>query len=195
MAFGRRDFIAAAGAALGCAAVPAWGQAPAGWTMPEDWTPVVVRIGSDHAPGEIHVIPSTFSLYLTLGERRRAIRYKVGIGRGDLYQPGGFYLGAKKEWPTWKPTNEMIARNPGAYARWANGMPGGPGNPLGSRALYLFTPQKGDTFLRIHGTTEPWTIGTAVSNGCVRLVNAHVEDLYARTTLGTPIYLYPKDAA
>jgi len=163
--------------------------------MPEEWTPVVVRIGSDHAPGEIHVIPSTFSLYLTLGERRRAIRYKVGIGRGDLYQPGSFYLGAKKEWPTWKPTNEMIARNPGAYARWANGMPGGPGNPLGSRALYLFTPQKGDTFLRIHGTTEPWTIGTAVSNGCVRLVNAHVEDLYARTTLGTPIYLYPKDAA
>jgi lipoprotein-anchoring transpeptidase ErfK/SrfK len=163
--------------------------------MPEEWTPVVVRIGSDHAAGEIHVIPSTFSLYFTLGERRRAIRYRVGIGRGDLYQPGSFYLGAKKEWPTWKPTDEMIARNPAAYARWANGMPGGPGNPLGSRALYLFTPQKGDTFLRIHGTTEPWTIGTAVSNGCVRLVNAHVEDLYARATIGSPIYLYPKDAA
>jgi lipoprotein-anchoring transpeptidase ErfK/SrfK len=72
-------------------------------------------------------------------------------------------------------------------------MPGGPTNPLGSRALYLFTPRRGDTFLRIHGTTDPWTIGTAVSNGCVRLVNQHVEDLYARVTIGAPIFLYPKD--
>jgi lipoprotein-anchoring transpeptidase ErfK/SrfK len=183
----------AAGAAAGALALPAAAQAPAGWTMPEEWTPVVVRIGSDHAAGEIHVVPQTFSLYLTLPERRRAIRYRVGIGRGDLYEPGRFFLGAKKEWPTWRPTDEMIARNPAAYARWAEGMPGGPTNPLGSRALYLFTPQRGDTFLRIHGTTDPWTIGTAVSNGCVRLVNAHVEDLYARVAIGAPIFLYPKD--
>ena len=86
----------------------------------------------------------------------------------------------------------MIARNPGAYARWAEGMPGGPTNPLGSRALYLFTAGGGDSFLRIHGTTEPWTIGTAVSNGCVRLVNAHVEDLYARAELGVRIVLHAK---
>lgn len=154
-----------------------------------------MRIGADHAPGEIHVVPQTFSLYLALPERRRAIRYRVGIGRGNLYEPGRFYLGAKTEWPTWRPTDAMIARNPGASARWANGMPGGPTNPLGSRALSLFTPQRGDTFLRIHGTTDPWTIGTAVSNGRVRLVNAPVEDLCARVQIGAPIYLYPKDAA
>ena len=191
--FGRRDFIRGAGAAAGALALPAAAQAPAGWTMPEEWTPVVVRIGSDHAGGEIHVVPQTTSLYLTLPERRRAIRYRVGIGRGDLYEPGRFYLGAKKEWPTWRPTDEMIARNPAAYARWADGMPGGPTNPLGSRALYLFTPRRGDTFLRIHGTTDPRTIGTAGSNGCVRLGQAHVEDLYARVAIGAPIFLYPKD--
>lgn len=188
---GRREILLGAGAAGVALALPAAAQAPQNWTMPVEWTPVLVRIRSELAPGEIHVDPATFSLYLIQPERK-AIRYKVGIGRGDLYEPGTFYLGAKKEWPTWRPTDEMIARDPGHYARWAEGMPGGPGNPLGSRALYLFQPGRGDTFLRIHGTTEPWTIGSAVSNGCVRLVNAHVEDLYARVPLNTPIVLHPK---
>lgn len=191
MRVGRRDFLLAAGAALTTTAAAA--QAPAGWSMPDDWTPVIVRIRANFAPNEIHVDPTNFSLYLTLPDDR-AIRYRVGIGRGDLYEQGNFYLGAKKEWPTWRPTDEMIERNPAAYARWAEGMPGGPGNPLGSRALYLFFPGRGDTFLRIHGTTEPWTIGSAVSNGCVRLVNEHVEDLYQRVALGTPIVLHPKRA-
>ena len=71
-------------------------------------------------------------------------------------------------------------------------MPGGPGNPLGARALYLFDEARGDTFLRIHGTPQPWTIGTAVSNGCVRLVNEHIELLYDRVQLGAPIVLYPR---
>lgn len=189
---GRRDLLCAAGAAAAALAAPALAQAPEGWTVPDEWKPVVVRIKSDTPAGEIRVVPQTFSLYLTLGDRR-AIRYRVGIGRGNLYEPGRFYLGAKKEWPTWRPTDEMIARNPAAYAKYADGMPGGPGNPLGSRALYLFTPKRGDTFLRIHGTTDPWTIGTAVSNGCVRLVNGHVEDLYARAQIGAPIILHPKD--
>jgi lipoprotein-anchoring transpeptidase ErfK/SrfK len=189
--YDRRQFLAAAAAAA--VAAPALAEAPPGWVMPEEWTPAIVRIRAEFPPGEIHVDPANFNLYLTL-PKREAIRYKVGIGRGDLYEQGSFVLGAKKEWPTWRPTDEMIARSPDRYARWADGMPGGPGNPLGSRALYLFTPERGDTFLRIHGTTDPWTIGTAVSNGCVRLVNAHVEDLYARVALGTPIFLHPKRA-
>jgi lipoprotein-anchoring transpeptidase ErfK/SrfK len=188
----RREFLIAAGMASASLACPALAQAPAGWTMPEEWAPTIVRITSDSPPGEIHVVPQTFSLYLTQ-EKRKAIRYRVGIGRGNLYEGGSFFLGAKKEWPTWRPTDEMIARNPGAYAKYSNGMPGGPGNPLGSRALYLFTERQGDTFLRIHGTTDPWTIGTAVSNGCVRLVNAHAEDLYARVAIGAPIVLHAKD--
>ncbi len=77
----------------------------------------------------------------------------------------------------------------------ADGMPGGPGNPLGARALYLFSPGIGDTFLRIHGTPEPWTIGSAVSNGCVRLVNEHVDRPLRRGPIGTRAVLYPKTSA
>ncbi len=188
----RRRFLASSSCAAGVLlAAPALARMPEGWTLPEDWTPAITRIRNELPVGEIHVDPNSFSLYL-IQEDRKAIRYRVGIGRGDLYESGVFTLGAKKEWPTWRPTDEMIARNPGAYARWAEGMPGGPTNPLGSRALYLFTARGGDSFLRIHGTTEPWTIGTAVSNGCVRLVNAHVEDLYARAELGVRIVLHAK---
>jgi lipoprotein-anchoring transpeptidase ErfK/SrfK len=82
----------------------------------------------------------------------------------------------------------MIKRSPGKYARYANGMRGGPKNPLGARALYLHKDGR-DTMLRIHGTTEPWTIGQAVSNGCIRMVNDHVIDLYERVYLGTPVII------
>ena len=78
----------------------------------------------------------------------------------------------------------MIERNPGAYARYEDGMPGGPGNPLGARALYLFSSGIGDTFLRIHGTPQPWIIASAVSNGCVRLVNSHIGHLYEQVPIG-----------
>jgi lipoprotein-anchoring transpeptidase ErfK/SrfK len=166
-------------------------EMPEGWVLPEAFKPVVVRLSNDFAPGEIHVDPANYSLYLTL-EDRKAIRYRVGIGRGDLYEGGDFFIGAKKEWPSWTPTKEMIERSPERYAKYADGMPGGPENPLGARALYLFTPERGDTFLRIHGTTEPWTIGTAVSNGCVRLVNEHAINLYDQVPIGTRAVLYPK---
>jgi len=113
-----------------------------------------------------------------------ARRYGVGVGRDALAWSGTATIDVKKEWPGWRPTDEMIAREPGKYAKYKDGMPGGPNNPLGSRALYLF--DKGyDTFYRIHGTTAPQTIGTAASNGCIRMVNAHVEDLYDRVPLGT----------
>ncbi len=167
---------------------------PEGWTMPEEYLPRLVRLGNDFAPFEIHVDPASFSLYYTL-PNGEAIRYVIGIGRGDLYEAGDFTIGAKKEWPSWTPTPEMIARSPESYARYADGMPGGPTNPLGARALYLFDEGIGDTFLRIHGTPEPWTIASAVSNGCVRLANEHVADLYERVALGTRAVLYPKTAA
>jgi lipoprotein-anchoring transpeptidase ErfK/SrfK len=101
-------------------------------------------------------------------------------------------LGAKKEWPSWTPTKDMIARDPDQYAQYAGGMPGGPNNPLGARALYLFDDVGNDTFLRIHGTPEPWTIGSAVSNGCVRLANEDIVALYEAVEIGVPVLLLPK---
>jgi lipoprotein-anchoring transpeptidase ErfK/SrfK len=149
-----------------------------------------VAIPPGFAPGEIHVDPDAFALYWTLQDDT-AIRYTCGIGRPGLYEPGEFYVGAKKEWPSWTPTPDMIARQPERYAQYADGMPGGPDNPLGARALYLFTPERGDTFLRIHGTNAPETIGTAVSNGCARLVNEQIIDLYERVPLNARVVLYP----
>jgi len=95
----------------------------------------------------------------------------------------------KKEWPTWRPTDEMIEREPRTYSRFVDNeyvQPGGPENPLGARALYLF--QDGvDTYFRIHGTTQPQTIGQSVSNGCIRMLNDHVIDLYQRVPIGTVV--------
>lgn len=91
-----------------------------------------------------------------------------------------------------RPTNAMIRRNPEQYARFADGMPGGPNNPLGARALYLYDDDGHDTYLRIHGTNAPSTIGSAVSNGCARLTNEHVIDLYPRVDVGARVHLYPK---
>jgi len=161
------------------------------YIVPPEHEPVVIRLRDTFEPGTLLVDPNTFSLYWLL-EPKLAIRFIVGVGRGDLYESGSFTVGAKKEWPSWTPTKEMIARNPGNYARYANGMPGGPTNPLGARALYLFDERRGDTFLRIHGTPEPWTIGSAVSNGCVRLVNDHIQQLYDMVPIGAKVVLYPK---
>ena len=89
----------------------------------------------------------------------------------------------------------MIRREPHKYARFSDGVPGGPTNPLGARALYLYDDNGRDTYLRIHGTNAPSTIGTAVSNGCARLTNDHVKDLYPRVEIGARVFLYPKSAA
>lgn len=158
--------------------------------LPPELAPQVVLIQAGLPPGEIHVDPDRFSLYWTLQDET-AIRYPCGIGRPGLYEPGVFHVGAKKEWPSWTPTPDMIAREPELYEAYADGMPGGIDNPLGARALYLFTPERGDTFLRIHGTNAPNTIGTAVSNGCARLVNEQIIDLYDRVPLDTRVVLYP----
>lgn len=149
----------------------------------------IIRVGKSTTPGVIHVKPDEFALYLTQ-ENGRAIRYPIGVAMKHLWEPGSYFVGAKKEWPEWTPTPEMIEREP-KYAEWEEGMPGGPGNPLGARALYLFQPGRGDTMLRIHGTNLPKTILTRVSNGCARLTNGYITDLYERVPLGTRVHLYP----
>jgi len=189
----RRDFVAAGVAAAALGPGVATAHSRANFVLPPEFMPVQVEIGEGFAPGEIHVNPNTFKLYWTLPDQT-AIRYSVGVGRRHLYEPGVFYVGAKKEWPSWTPTPDMIKREPDHYAKWADGMPGGANNPLGARALYLYVPGKGDSFLRIHGTGEPWTIGTEVSNGCARLVNDHVIDLYDRVPVGTRVVLYSQTA-
>ena len=163
------------------------------WVVPEDFMPRTVRFRDELEVGSIIVDPNRFALYWVTAPKR-GVRYTVGVGRGNLYESGSFTVGAKKEWPSWTPTPAMIARNPGQYARYAGGMPGGPSNPLGARALYLFNAAGGDTFLRIHGTPEPWTINSAVSNGCVRLVNEHIAALYEEVQIGARVSLLPKAA-
>ena len=194
----RRHFTAAglASIALGSlGAMPAHAKKKKAEGMSaEQLVPKVVRFDGDVGPGEIHVLPDHFVLLWTLGPGQ-AVRYYVGIGRPGLYTPGTFFVGAKKEWPSWVPTKEMIARDPEKYARYADGMPGGEDNPLGARALYLFTKETGDTFLRIHGTNQPETIGTAVSNGCARLINEQIIELYDQVPIDTKVVLYPKSTA
>jgi lipoprotein-anchoring transpeptidase ErfK/SrfK len=182
----RRHFLnTAAAATAGAAATSANAQ---GFLIPEQQLPRIVRIDRDYATGEIHVEPNNFKLYWVLGPGL-AMEYSVGIGRAGLYESGDFMIQVKKEWPSWTPTPDMIERSPQSYAQFADGMEGGIDNPLGARALYLFSGNR-DTYLRIHGTNAPNTIGSAVSNGCVRLVNSHISDLYNRVPLNTRAVLH-----
>jgi len=114
-----------------------------------------------------------------------AISYGVGVGRFGFTWRGVATVGRKSEWPRWIPPAEMVARDRYA-AKYADGMPGGPDNPLGARALYLYSGNR-DTLYRIHGTREPWTIGRAVSSGCIRMLNEDVIDLYNRAPIGTKV--------
>ena len=159
-----------------------------GLTLAPELYPTVVTVRRDLVPGSIHVLSSKHYLYYIV-RKGVAIRYGVAVGKAELVFRGAAQVGKKVEWPSWKPTPEMIDRNPGAYAKYADGMPGGPKNPLGARAIYLF--QDGhDTAIRIHGTIEPNSIGKSVSNGCLRMVNDHVIDLYNRVALGAPVMVY-----
>ncbi|SIS77548.1 L,D-transpeptidase [Phaeovulum vinaykumarii] len=157
------------------------------WPIAPQFYPTKVWVRPEFTPGSIVVLSDQFFLYHIYAPRR-AIRYGVAVGRGELKFRGQAEVARKVEWPSWRPTPEMIARSP-KYARYADGMPGGPRNPLGARALYLF--QNGhDTAIRIHGTTEPASIGHAVSNGCIRMVNDHVIALYDSVELGTPVTVF-----
>ena len=149
------------------------------------YLPQQVIFRSRYKPGTIVVDPHRRYLYLVewLGTARR---YGVGVGRAALAWSGTATIKRKAEWPSWRPTDNMIAREPHKYAKYKNGVPGGPENPLGARALYLYKGNV-DTYYRIHGTNAPWTIGSAASNGCIRMVNDHVVDLYERVPLGTTV--------
>jgi lipoprotein-anchoring transpeptidase ErfK/SrfK len=121
----------------------------------------------------------------------RAIRYGVGVGRQGFGWSGTAIIHDKQEWPDWYPPKEMIARQPELRRQLTDlqggiGMPGGPRNPLGARAMYLWQGNK-DTLYRIHGTFEPWTIGKNVSSGCIRMINQDVIDLYQRTAAGAKV--------
>ena len=131
------------------------------------------------APGTIIISTSERFLYLIQGNGR-ALRYGIGVGREGFQWQGLQKITRKQEWPDWTPPPEMIARQP-YLPRF---MAGGPGNPMGARALYL-----GATVYRIHGTNQPQTIGSAVSSGCFRLVNADVTDLYDRIPVGTKVII------
>jgi lipoprotein-anchoring transpeptidase ErfK/SrfK len=137
---------------------------------------------TNEAPGTIIVITAERHLYLVQGNGR-ALRYGIGVGREGFTWQGLVNITRKAEWPDWTPPPEMIARQP-YLPRF---MAGGPGNPLGARAMYL-----GTTVYRIHGTNRPDTIGTAVSSGCFRLVNADVADLYERVPVGTKVIIRQK---
>jgi len=139
----------------------------------------VVYYRTSEAPGTIIVVTAERQLYLVQGNGR-AIRYGIGVGREGFQWQGLVNVTRKAEWPDWTPPPEMIARQP-YLPRF---MAGGPGNPMGARAMYL-----GTTVYRIHGTNRPDTIGTAVSSGCFRLVNRDVADLYERVPVGTKVII------
>ena len=122
------------------------------------------------------------------------MRYGVAIGQGNLYEPGIYTIRRKVEWPHWTPTASMIERSPETYAQFADGMEPGPSNALGSRALYLYVGDR-DTYLRIHGTPFPRSIGSRASSGCVRMVMAHINTLYDEVETGVTAYLYPTDGS
>ena len=155
------------------------------FVLEERFLPQNVRSPYDYPAGTIVVVPREKYLYL-VGSAGSARRYGIGVGKAGLAFTGSAVIGRKAKWPSWRPTDNMIRRDPGKYARYAGGVPGGPNNPLGSRALYLYRNNR-DTLYRIHGTTEPWTIGKSVSNGCIRMVNEHVEDLYERVPVGARV--------
>ncbi len=115
-----------------------------------------------------------------------ARRYRVAVGREGLLFTGRATVGDKQEWPRWIPTADMIKRNPKNYGKYKDGMDGGPNNPLGARAIYLYQG-KADTHIRIHGTNAPGTIGTASSNGCFRMLNEHVMEIYDKVRLGSEV--------
>lgn len=144
----------------------------------------VVEFRTPERRGTVIVNTGDRALYHVIG-RETAIRYGVAVGKAGFDWAGIAKIGRKVEWPTWTPPASMIRRRP-ELAEWADGMPGGPDNPLGARALYLYANGR-DTLFRIHGTNEPWSIGTAASSGCIRMLNEEVSELYENVTIGTKV--------
>lgn len=149
-----------------------------------------VDFKTDEQPGTIIVDTQKFFLYFVLPSNR-AIRYGIGIGRKGARWTGEAKIGRMAKWPTWTPTGEMLERHEN-YAQWKDGMPGGPDNPLGARAMYLLNDGK-DNQYRIHGTPVPNTIGQATTSGCFRMLNVDVIDLYNRVKVGTRVVVMKRD--
>jgi lipoprotein-anchoring transpeptidase ErfK/SrfK len=174
-----------------------WDEATGGWvtydtdTFPRgpaggghSYTPIkreTVKYDGPHGPNTIIVNTAERRLYLVL-EGGMAMKYGIGVGRDGFRWSGVHRISRKAEWPSWSPPAVMIAREKAKGRILPTYMEGGPGNPLGARALYI-----GSTIYRIHGTSEPWTIGQAVSSGCIRLVNEDVIDLYERVNVGAKV--------
>lgn len=189
----RRSLLLGVASTAALVSSPLWAHDQASSEPAEDNLPTFITLDADLPPGQIHVLPDRFKLYWTLPDRQ-ALRFAIGVARPELYAPGRYEVGAKREWPSWRPTPAMIAREPEKYARHARGMPGGPDNPLGARALYLFDEAGHDTMLRIHGTNDASTIGKAVSNGCARLTNDDIVVLYDSVPVGTRVILHDPSA-
>lgn len=152
--------------------------------VPSKFRRQIVPNITGEAPGTLVVDTKEHLLYL-VQPGGDALRYGVGIGKAGFEWSGRAVIQYKKEWPTWTPPAEMIGRRP-ELVKYANGQPGGPDNPLGARALYIFKDGK-DTLYRVHGSPEWWTIGQSMSSGCVRLINQDIIDLYNRVPTGSPI--------
>ncbi|CCD86788.1 conserved exported protein of unknown function [Bradyrhizobium sp. ORS 285] len=153
--------------------------------LPDRLRRTVVNLDTREAPGTIIIDTGNTYLYYVLGGGR-ALRYGVGVGREGFTWAGVQTVTRKAEWPDWHPPAQMIARQP-YLPRF---MAGGPGNPLGARAMYL-----GSSEYRIHGTNDPSTIGKFVSSGCIRLTNEDVSDLFSRVQVGTKVVVLPKGGA
>jgi lipoprotein-anchoring transpeptidase ErfK/SrfK len=195
--FSRRAFLlmlsGAAAALAGCTAAPlrsADADAAAGYKA--------VRFETEEAQGTVVVDPPNHVLYLVQGGGQ-ALQYEVGVGKEGYGWSGVAYVHDKQEWPDWYPTKEYLDRRPEIRQAMSElpsglGMRGGPDNPMGARAMYLWQG-KTDTLYRIHGTNEPDTVGHDVSAGCIRLRNADVVDLYNRTPVGTKVVVLPPHSA
>lgn len=145
------------------------------------WLPQIVNYESNQKPGSIIIDTNAKFLYLVLGEGK-ARRYGVGVGKPGFEWAGTHKVSRKAEWPDWRPPAEMIAREAKKGRNLPSFMEGGSENPLGARAMYL-----GSSLYRIHGTNQPWTIGQAVSSGCIRMRNEDVVDLYERVKIGAKV--------
>lgn len=156
------------------------------------WLRQTVEWKGAEPPGSIIVDPANKHLYFTESPGK-ATRYGVGVGREGFSWNGRAQINLKRNWPDWIPPKEMVQRQPEIAAKLEKtprglGVPGGPKSPLGARAMYLFSDGGGhDLGYRIHGTTEPETIGTNVSSGCIRMVNQDIVHLYTRASVGTKV--------
>jgi lipoprotein-anchoring transpeptidase ErfK/SrfK len=159
--------------------------------VPDQFQRQTVRYESDQPKGTIIVDPAQKFLYFITGNNT-AIRYGIGVGRAGYEWSGEAIVADKKPYPTWYPPKEMIARKP-ELAKWANGQPGGPNNPLGARALYLTSGGK-DYGYRIHGSPEWWTIGKNASSGCIRMIHQDVIDLFNRAEVGAKVIVLTADS-